>query len=143
MFDIPALIEIALHETLHGWDRGSAGRTKEQLFVDRDEVMIGIRVELALEFGERRDLGRFVGGIRVRLLSGKPINSWIFRFQRSKHVIKGPIFHHENYDVLQLVQSSGHGFSLLELVKMNCSAFHSLSFLRMWIGIEDRLCLGI
>jgi len=79
MFDIPPLIEIALYKTLHRWSCRRTGRAKVQLLVDRDEMMIGIGVELALELSERRDFSGLVGGIRIRLVAGKPINSRIFR----------------------------------------------------------------
>src|SRR5260370_41063643 len=52
MFDIPPLVEIPLHKTLHRWSCRRTGRTKVQLLGDRDEIMIVIGAELASQLNE-------------------------------------------------------------------------------------------
>jgi len=64
-----------------------------------------VGIELALELGLRRDLGRFVGRVRIGLIAGEAVDSGIFGVESPQHMIKGAVLHHEYNDVLEIVQS--------------------------------------
>ena len=70
--------------------------------------MVWVVVELVLIVGERLDLNHSAGGIRIRFIASQTINARIFRLQRTQHVIKGAVLHHQHNDVLQVVQSRAH-----------------------------------
>ena len=105
---IPGLREIVFHEALHASRPDRPLRcTIENLHVHAWEVVVWVRVELALKFSVRIDL--YLGFVRiwVRFVSRQAINSGIFfltafhdEAQSPKHVIKRTVFHHQNDKVL-------------------------------------------
>ena len=71
-------------------------------------MMVGVGIKLALELGERLDLGRLVGGIGIRFGSGKAVNIGILCLQGSEHVVERSILHHQDDDVGQIIKASWH-----------------------------------
>jgi hypothetical protein len=67
--------------------------------------MVGIGIELALELGQRCDLGRFVGGVRISLIADEAVDSRVCRAESPQHVVERAVLHHEYDHVLEIVQS--------------------------------------
>jgi hypothetical protein len=107
---IVRLREIVLNEPLHVGYASVTLLPTEDLQIDARKVMIGIRVELALELRVWRDLHDSAINVRIRLVSRKAINLGILLHQCTQHVIERAVLHHENDDVLKVVQTSGHVF---------------------------------
>ena len=66
-------------------------------------MVIGIRVELTLEFSERLGQGGLAGRVGIELRPVEAIDAGVRRFQRTEHVIEGAVLHHQHDDVFQFV----------------------------------------
>lgn len=100
------LVVVAAHEALHGGrQRRSFGGIAEDLQVDGSEVVVGVGVELALIFGlwEYGDLS--ASRIGVGLVAAEPVDGGILRFECAEHVVEGTVLHHQDDDMLELLDS--------------------------------------
>ena len=62
--------------------------------------MIGIGLQLGLELGQRLRLHGIPIRIRIAQVGSHSVDLRIHRFQRSQHVIKRSVLHHQHNDVL-------------------------------------------
>lgn len=83
--------------------------------------MVGVRIELALELGVGLDFDDVALRIGVGFVAGESVDLGEFllavlhdQAQAAEHVVEGPVFHHENDDVLQIVQSDRHGTPVMK-----------------------------
>src|SRR4029077_13555930 len=104
----PALIEIAFHEALHVRHAGRTRVATKDLQIDRWKMMVGIGIELTLKLcmGQRPD-GR-ARCVRIAELVADAVDPRVNGLQGSQHVVEGTVLHHQNDDVLQIVESRGH-----------------------------------
>jgi len=100
---VSLLIEITLHEALHVGYTTGAGISAEDLQIDRGKVMVGIRIELALEIRQRLWLDRCPSRVRVAERAGDAVDPRVHRSKGPKHVVERSILHHEYNDVLYVV----------------------------------------
>src|SRR5579884_1247872 len=108
MAHVVAFLKIALNEAFHGrWGR-RAGGAEVKLLMNGGEMVIGIGVELALKLRLRLDPDGLVGGVEVGLLAGKSVDVRVHGPERPKHVIEGPVLHHKNDNVPEIVLSRAH-----------------------------------
>jgi hypothetical protein len=105
---VPALREVALHETLHRRHAARCRVAVEDLQIDARKMMVWIGIELSLKFRQRCRGCCFTGRVRVGLRPVESIDAWVGRFERTEHVIERPVLHHQDDDVLQPVQAKRH-----------------------------------
>ena len=110
VIDALLLLKVALDKALHGGGAVGTGLVAEDLLVDGWKVVIGVGVELALVFGERLDGCGSVGRVGVGLVAGKTVDVGVDRVERSEHVVERAVLHHEDDDVLELLDT---GFGLI------------------------------
>jgi hypothetical protein len=68
-------------------------------------VVVGIGIKLALIFGRGRDRHRHSRRIWIRFLPGQAVDFRPGGVQRAQHVIERAVLHHQNDDVLQILDS--------------------------------------
>ena len=101
---IVGLREVVLHESLHvALSPRSLWGTVKNLHVHAREMVIWVRVQLALEFCVRTDRYRVFVRVGIRLVPGEPIDARIFllpvlhdQAQSAEHVVEGAVLHHQN-----------------------------------------------
>ncbi len=105
------LLEITLNKSLHGGHTRGALVASENLLVHGREMVVGVRIELALKLGKRlhEDLVSLCVGVELRAVHS--INLRVHSLQRSQHVIERAVLHHEHNNVLQGVEAWGHRFA--------------------------------
>src|SRR6266536_4129212 len=104
MLHVHLLIEIALYEALHVGRPAGIRVPSKNLQVHGRKVVIGIRIKLTLKLRQRLRLDQRASGIRITELVSDAINRRIVRLERSQHVVKRPVLHHYDDDVLELIQ---------------------------------------
>lgn len=125
MADVLLLVVIAANEALHGGrERRPLRGIAEDLEINGGEVMIGIGIELALIFGERKDWDLGSGGVGIGLITGEAVDGGVLGLEPAEHVVEGAILHHENDDMLEVFDSGfgsvwSHSRDLASLVKLS------------------------
>ena len=105
VLDVPLLLVVAPDESAHG---GLAVRrlvAVENLRVDAGKMVVGVGVELALIIRLGRDLDPLSLGILVALVPRQTIDGGVLLLQRPEHVVERAVFHHQDHDMLELIQS--------------------------------------
>ncbi len=106
MADVLLLVIVAAHEALHrGRERRPFGGVAEDLEVDGGEVVVRVGIELALVFGLGLDGYLGSSSVGVSLVAGEAVDGGILRFEGAEHVVEGTVLHHENDDMLELLDS--------------------------------------
>jgi len=106
VLQVGLLVEVAAHETTHV--RGavgilSGGDAAEDLEVGRGEVVVGVGIELTLILGGGGNRDGHAGGVRIGFLPGEPVDFGASGVERSQHVVKGTVLHHQHDNVLQIL----------------------------------------
>jgi hypothetical protein len=70
-------------------------------------VRVGIELTLKISFGQGLDYGSI--GVRVTELVSDPVNARVDSCERTEHMVKGTVLHHQNDDVFELIQPSHYG----------------------------------
>ena len=94
---VPALLEVAADEPLHG----GGGPAVEDLPVDRCEIVVWIRIELALVLRQRGHGRHAARGVRVALRAGQAVDPRVDRLQRTQQMVERAVLHHQDDDVLE------------------------------------------
>ena len=80
-------------------------RIVEDLQIDGGEVMVRVRIELALVLGEWLNLDLSASVVRVGLGAGEAVDVGILRLEAAEHVVEGAVLHHEDHDVLKVLNA--------------------------------------
>src|SRR6267142_9910 len=105
LVDARSLGGVAFDEALHVGDPIGTYVSAEDLKIDARKVVVGIVLELSLKGGVGLHGNGVAGCVRVRFVSGETVDFGISFSKGSQHVVKGAVFHHENYDVFEIVQT--------------------------------------
>ena len=103
--DVVRLREIVLHETLHIGEAPIALLPAVDLQIDAGKMVVGVRVELALELSVGLDFYGRALGVGIGFVSGEAVDLGVFLHQPAQHVVEGAVFHHQDDDVLEVVES--------------------------------------
>jgi hypothetical protein len=106
--DVALLVVVALNEALHiRLPPGILGcsDSAKYLQVDGGKVMVGVRIQLALELSIRRDFDRFARRVEVELGAREAVDGRVIAVKSPEHMVEGAILHHEDHDVFQILDS--------------------------------------
>lgn len=87
-------------------------------------MMIRIWLQLALKIRLWLRLDLCAGRVRIAEVAGDTVDRGIHCLKRTEHVVEGAVFHHENNDVLELIQTGRHSHpQIQEAVNMLSEEF--------------------
>jgi len=105
-FHILSLAVIALDEPVHRWNTSWRRIEIKNLMIDVRKVVLRIGIELSLIQRLRLDQHLIAVGVQIRFVAGQPLDRRVDLLQPPEHVVEGPVLHHQNNEVFEIVETS-------------------------------------